>query len=240
MKILSIDTSGRHASAAIIFDGSRENIIGEISLNAKHTEKAYTHSETLMPAIEHLFALTGQTVDEITHIAYTCGPGSFTGLRIGASSALGLSKALNIPAVAVPTLDALAFNVSGMGFDGDICPMLDARRGQVYAALYDNKFNILMGYSALTIHELEAKIRGSTLFVGDGAAANENVLLKIKNAAVAPDNVNFVRASSVGLRALNYIKNDVQTENKMIYVRPPQAVMAQTAIFSNKALAANL
>ena len=223
-RILALDTSGQHASAAIM---ARGMIIGEITLNARHGEKTYTHSETLMPAVEKLFKLTGQKPEELDFIAYTCGPGSFTGLRIGASTALGLAKALNIQTIAVPTLDALAYNAFGMGFKGDICPMMDARRGQVYFALFDSGFNKVIGYKAQSLDEVLLSLRGETLLIGDGAAiihglypsyVNENEKNQLVFAAA---HHNFTRSSSVGLWACNNLNSD---GGKMIYVRQPQAV----------------
>ena len=225
MKILALDTSGQHASAAIVMPSNvyAYDIIGEISLNARHGEKAYTHSEVLMPAVEKLFELTGQKTGELTHIAYTCGPGSFTGIRIGASTALGLAKALNIKAVAVPTLDALAYNAFGMGYKGDICPLMDARREQVYFALFDSELNEVYEYEALSIKEVFSRLRGDTLIIGDGAAALNTQLLakKYESLTIAPPHINFVRASSVGLWACNNLSRE---SGKMIYIRQPQAV----------------
>ena len=217
MKILALDTSGQHASAAIVTDNI---VICEISLNARHGEKAYTHSEILMPSVARLFEMTGQKIEELTHVAYTCGPGSFTGLRIGASTALGLARALDICAIAVPTLDALAFNVIGMGYKWDVCALMDARRGQFYFAVFDKSFTKITDYEALPANEIASKLRGNTLFVGDGTALMQ---IKSENAAFdfAHAHHNFVRASSVGLWACK--NSDVQNE-KMIYVRPPQAV----------------
>ena len=221
MKILAIDTSGQHASASIV---TNSMIIGEIVLNARHGEKTYSHSEILMPGVEKLFELTGQRTDELTHIAYTCGPGSFTGLRIGASTALGLAFALNIKAIAVPTLDALAYNAYGMGFRGDVCPLMDARRGQVYFALFDSDLKKVHDYEALATEEVLSKLRGNTLIIGDGARYlhESNELLSFASA-----HHNFVRASSVGLWACNNLGSE---SGKMIYVRAPQAVREQANV----------
>ena len=232
MKILALDTSGQHASAAILAN-TREDyarhgkaqteVIGEISLNAKQSEKAYTHSEILMPSVDKLFELTGQKREDITHIAYTCGPGSFTGLRIGASTALGLARALGIQAIAVPTLDALAYNVFGIGYKGDVCPLMDARRGQVYFALFDSGFRKVYDYEALSADSLLPKLRGDTLIIGDGGAilSNRSFADGNKSIVFASTHFNFVRASSVGLWA----SHNLNIENeKMIYVRTPQAV----------------
>lgn len=220
-KILALDTSGQHASAAIVADGM---VLGEFSLNARHGRGTYAHSETLMPGVERLFELTAHSPADLTHVAYTCGPGSFTGLRIAASTALGLAFALNIPAVAVPTLDALAHNALGMGLGCDVCPILDARRQQVYAALYDSGLNRLWGYEALPLPDLLKKLRRKTLFLGDGVLAFPQILEGHELALAAPPAQNYVRASSAGMWAL---KNPQGAPGKLIYVREPQAVREQ-------------
>ena len=224
-RILALESSGQHASAAIVADSV---VIGEITLNARHGDKAFTHSEILMPGVEKLFELTGQKQEELTHIAYSCGPGSFTGIRIGASTALGIAKALDIQAIAVPTLDALAYNAFGMGYKGDICPVMDARRGQVYFALFDSGFNNVIDYEALSADLVMSRLRGDTLIIGDGAAAVFNVF-SIGTSKIrldfASSHHNFVRASSAGLWACKNFKGE---NGKMIYVRPPQAVREAT------------
>jgi len=155
MKILAIDTSGVHACAAIV---DNYIVIGEIMLNARTGEKSWAHSEILMPGVDQLFKLTGINSSDLDYIAYTAGPGSFTGLRIGASCALGLAKGINRPTIAVPTLDSLAYNMQGVGCNNLIIPMMDARRGQVYSALYRRdemgKVTRITDYLALPVEEL--------------------------------------------------------------------------------------
>ena len=145
VKILSIDTSGQQAGVAIM---DEYITIGEILINAQSGPKTWHHSEILMPAIERLFALSGLELADMDYVAYTAGPGSFTGLRIGAATALGLARGINKPAVAVPTLDALAYNIlrmipCDMVDSGEsnrlIVPLMDARRGQMYAAIYQTE-----------------------------------------------------------------------------------------------------
>ena len=201
-------------------DGEHISVIGEVSLNAKFGEKEYTHSEVLMPVVSQLFELTGMKPEDVNLVAYTCGPGSFTGLRVGASSALGIAYALHIPSVAIPTLDALAYNMYGTAFDGMVCPMLDARRNQVYTASYSGGLSRVTKYEALTVQELVFKEK--TLVLGDGAYAYRHLLEVLPNVYFAGENQNFIRASSVGICA---IKNPHLNEgNPMIYVRQPQAV----------------
>ena len=232
MKVLSIDTSGQQASAAIV---SEYITIGEILLNARTGEKAWTHSEILMPGINQLFKLTRLSPQDINYIAYTCGPGSFTGLRIGASTALGMAKALNIQAVPVPTLDALAYNALKMGRGNLVVSMLDARRGQVYTATYtrcatNGGISKTSDYMAMPVEDLTeflTKESDDILFLGDGADANSEQLRKVfPHSLIAPANNNSLRASSAGLWAVEKIQNGYEFSDKVdiLYVRAPQAV----------------
>ena len=241
MKILSIDTSGQQATAAIINDYI---IIGEITLNAKTGEKSWTHSEILMPGVEALFKLTAMDINEMDYIAYGAGPGSFTGLRIGASTALGLANGINKPTIAVPTLDLLAYNMLGAKSLGLVVPMLDARRAQVYAAIYQTsatgQLAATTSYMALPVEELLAMVDSqmtqdqtlqqnspAPVFLGDGADAyQENIRAKIPQAIFVAPNNNRQRGASLALCALEKIKNGYQApkEVEMLYVRAPQAV----------------
>ncbi|MCL2355688.1 MAG: tRNA (adenosine(37)-N6)-threonylcarbamoyltransferase complex dimerization subunit type 1 TsaB [Defluviitaleaceae bacterium] len=227
LRILAIDTSGEQGSAAIV---SPYITCGEIFFNARTGEKSWTHSEALMPAVEKLFELTRLEPADIDFVAYTNGPGSFTGLRIGAASALAIARALEIPAIPVPTLDALAHNITCGS--GTIIPMLDARRGQVYTAVYFCENGVISrqtDYTAAPVEEFlqtlsvtaqlpteiasaantsQPNVSGCApgsqiFFLGDGACANEKIIReKIPNAIFAPQNNNRQRASSVGMYAV--------------------------------------
>ena len=239
MKILALDTSGEQASVAIV---DEYITIGEISINAKRGEKSWTHSEILTPCIDQLFSLSGLSPQNIDYIAYTCGPGAFTGLRIGAATAIGLAKALNIPAIPVPTLDALAYNVAEPAIECHIVPMMDARQGQVYFAVYNQSFERKTDYLALPIKEaLDEAITaemtgietmwGTIIFVGCGAdlyKENINALMG-SNQVEVYQNLNRVRASSVAVLAMKHVKSGQFTpptsnEVEILYVRPPQAI----------------
>ena len=247
MKILAIDTSGQQAGAAIIAGDFAHNYItvGEILLNARTGEKSWTHSEILMPGIDRLFALTGLKPGDMDYIAYTSGPGSFTGLRIGASVALGMAKALNRTWVAVPSLDALAYNVLGVGNAGLVVPMFDARRGQIYSAIYSRseqgRISLLTEYMAMHVKEIleilgdfvsqgiagQARNDESIIFLGDGADAYSQEIKEIyPNALITPSNNNRLRAASAGVWAMEKITDGYQFAEKVdiIYVRSPQAV----------------
>ena len=122
MKLLALDSSGLVASVAIL-DG--ETLVAEYTLNYKKT-----HSQTLLPMLDEIVKMTQTELSEMDAIAVAAGPGSFTGLRIGSATAKGLGLALNKPIISVPTLEGIACNFYGT--DAIICPMMDARRQQVY------------------------------------------------------------------------------------------------------------
>jgi len=194
MTTLALDTSGTSASTAIV---NEYIIMAEFSvtLASLKGEGRKTHSETIMPMINQLFEVSGVTLDSIDRIACTCGPGSFTGLRIGASIAKGLAFATSKPLIAVPTLDAMAYNIE--------CefavPMMDARRGQVYSAIYQNGQRV-SDYMALSKEELF------------------NMVDSTKTAFVE----SAVRASAVGAIAQN-MPDAHEADFTLMYIRKPQA-----------------
>lgn len=195
MKILAIEASSQVASVSVLVD---DIITAEYTMNHK-----ITHSQTLMPMIDEIIRRSETELDTIDAIAVSGGPGSFTGLRIGSATAKGLAQALNIPIVHVPTLDAMAYNA--WGFNGIICPIMDARRMQVYTGIYSFEngiFNTHMDSSAISIEELIDAINQydrPVLFIGDGIPVFREVLQKgIKgDIYFAPANMNRQRAASV-------------------------------------------
>lgn len=126
MKILAIDSSGLVASVAIV---TENETIASYTINYKKT-----HSQTLLPMIREIVDMTQTDLQELDAVAVAKGPGSFTGLRIGVATAKGLAMSLDKPVIGVPTLDALAYQACA--YPGLICPMMDARRQQVYTGLY--------------------------------------------------------------------------------------------------------
>ncbi|MCR5292832.1 MAG: tRNA (adenosine(37)-N6)-threonylcarbamoyltransferase complex dimerization subunit type 1 TsaB [Eubacterium sp.] len=126
MKIVALGSSGTVATVAVAED---DKIIAEYSMNYKKT-----HSETLLPMLDEITKNASIDLEDVDAVAVCAGPGSFTGLRIGAATAKGLALALDIPIVPVPTCAGIAYNM--WGFDGLICPIVDARRGQVYTGVY--------------------------------------------------------------------------------------------------------
>lgn len=164
MNILGIDSSGLVASVALLCD---DILVGEYTIHNKKT-----HSQTLLPMIEAMLAMAELPVQEVDAIAVAAGPGSFTGLRIGASTAKGLGQALNIPLIAVPTLEGLAYNLAGA--DALVCSLMDARRNQAYYGIYRVNKTIptaVTEQAAAPIEEIITKVNQlgeKTIFVGDG------------------------------------------------------------------------
>ena len=150
MKILGIESSGMVASVAIV-DG--DTLIAEYTMNHKKT-----HSETLLPMIDEVMKTSEVKMEELDAIAIASGPGSFTGLRIGAATAKGLAMAIDKPIVPVKTCEGLAFNM--WGADGVICPIIDARRNQVYTGLYrvTGGVEVIMDQEPMDIHQLIEKV----------------------------------------------------------------------------------
>ena len=164
MKILALDSSGIVASVAVIED---DILLAEYTVNYKKT-----HSQTLLPMLDEVVKMTELDLETIDAIAVAAGPGSFTGLRIGSATAKGLGLALKKPLIAVPTVDALAYNLYDVS--GLICPIMDARRSQVYTGIYRFEEHKLVAVkqqwaSPMTelIEELN-KLGEPVTFLGDG------------------------------------------------------------------------
>ena len=217
MKILAIDTSALTATAAIL---SEDMLIGEISTTTK-----LTHSQTIMPMIDELLKKVSLDITDIDLFACSEGPGSFTGLRIGIGTIKGLAYGLGKSVVGVSTLEALAHNIDFT--DLVICPIMDARKGQVYNGLYrynGNTLECITEPRALSIEELCQELTERTIFVGDGVNVHkEKIKELLGNKAVfaAPQNL-LQRAGSVVYAALK--KEAVSAEDlTAVYLRKPQA-----------------
>ena len=205
MKILAIDTSGTSGSIAL---SSGADIMKEIT-----TTNVGTHSKWLMPAIDSLLTEEGVTPKDIDLFAVGQGPGSFTGLRIGISIVKGLSWSFDKPIIGVSTLHAMAMNVEASSFkdapeDGpiDICPVLDARKKEVYAALFrldSDGLTRVVDDIAIKPLELTSLLKekgqcGKTLFIGGGVDVyGEDVFSDLPGAVMVPTDKWPVRASNV-------------------------------------------
>ena len=224
MKILALDSSGLVASVAIL---TEEVMLAEYTVNYKKT-----HSQTLLPMLEEIVKMVEMDLSEVDAIAVASGPGSFTGLRIGSATAKGLGLALNKPIIPVPTLDGLAYNLYGT--DQLICPMMDARRNQVYTGIYEfnnNEFSVLKPQVATGVEDIIEELNAlgrEVIFLGDATAVYREIIEeKIKvSYKFAPIHLNRQRAGAVGaLGILYYKKNLIETATKHepVYLRLSQA-----------------
>lgn len=194
MNILCIDTTGPVAGAALMQDGA---ITHEIT--ASH---GLTHSETSLPMVDDILSAAGIEPKDIDLFAAVAGPGSFTGVRIGVCTVKGLAHAWNKPVVAVSSLEALA--TGAFGFDGVICPILDARRAQVYAAAYRFREGELpvevLPMQAVALDEFAAQLpQGERLlFLGDGLRVHFPRLRELlgERAVAAPAHQCYLRAAA--------------------------------------------
>lgn len=194
MKILGIESASLVASVAVVTDGL---VTAEYTVDFKKT-----HSQTLLPMIDEVTRMLELDLHEVDAIAVSGGPGSYTGLRIGSATAKGLGLALEKPLVHVPTMDAMAYNLYGTS--ALICPVMDARRGQVYTGLYhyEEAFEVVKPQCGMDIHELirELNARGErVIFLGDGVPVNEKIIREEMTVSFsfAPAQVNRQRGASV-------------------------------------------
>jgi tRNA threonylcarbamoyladenosine biosynthesis protein TsaB len=211
MKILALDSSGLVASVAIVVDGIT---VAEYTVNHKKT-----HSQTLLPMLNEIKEMTQLDLATVDAIAVAAGPGSFTGLRIGSATAKGLGLALNIPIIPVPTVDALAYNLYGS--NDLICPIMDARRNQVYTGLYEfenDKLKIIEKQCAADISDTVDKINDicgksnkKVIFLGDGVDVYRQRIEEIIKVgySFAPACANRQRAACVATLGIELYKNGV-------------------------------
>lgn len=224
MKILGIDSSGTVASVALV-DG--DITIAEYTVNFKKT-----HSETLLPMIDEIVRMTETDLATIDAIAVAVGPGSFTGLRIGSATAKGLGMAYEVPIIPVPTCHALAYNVWTTN-DAVICPIMDARRNQVYTGIYkyeNGKLVVLCDQTAVDIKDLLLMLASyeEVVFVGDGIPVFQQTIddtFSVKH-YYAPAHINRQRAAAVAtLGAVLFDEGCHETadEHVPVYLRKSQA-----------------
>lgn len=214
--ILGIDSSAISAGCALVED---DKIIAEQYLNTRHT-----HSETLLPMISGMLKSAGVELGDVEKIAVSTGPGSFTGLRIGISTAKGLADAVGKKCVAVSTLEMIAYNF--VGVDGIICACMDARCKQVYNALFKSENGVitrLCDDRAISADELSTelgKIGGKIILAGDGAELMHG--FTEEKYTLAPSALRFQRGSGVCFAARDL--SEVEPAALMPkYLRLPQA-----------------
>ena len=196
MRVLGIESSSLVASVALVTD---DIMTAEYTVDFKKT-----HSQTLLPMLDEIVKLLDLDLDTIDAIAVAGGPGSFTGLRIGAATAKGLGLALKKPLVHVPTVDAMAYNM--WGTSGLVCPIMDAKRSQVYTGLYhvEDGLKVLMEQCPMDMRELARLLneRGErVIFLGDGVPVYRSIIEEEMQVSYgfAPAQMNRQRASCVAV-----------------------------------------
>lgn len=225
MKILALDSTALTATVALCED---EHLIGLYTLNSGSTQ-----SETLLPMVESLMHLMKWDISDIDLFACAKGPGSFTGVRIGAATIKGLAFGRGKPCLGISTLEALAHQLVGLvvGADAILCPVMNARRGQVYNALFrvcDGKLTRLCDDRALSITELEEELLNYSLPVyltGDGYDITQRSMSRL-SVAQTPEHLRYQNAYSVAMVTLDAYRNGIQTTDAELppsYLRLPQA-----------------
>lgn len=233
--VLGIDTGSQTASLGVVADG---RICAALSRGLR------SHCAGLPEAVEEVVAAAGITIRELRAIAVAVGPGSFTGLRIGLSYAKGICLATNLAITGVATLDAISLctPASEIVPGATVCPVLDARKGEIYTALYEFVSDALQKVTrdlVVPLEDLVSRVNGETVFVGDSKAEEVSALVLAKGGAAA-----FAGSARFGLRgsfiaalgaarvAANQLDNPATLEP--LYVRPPDAFVNSTAIRSGE------
>lgn len=231
MLILALESSAKAASVALMED---ENLIAQYSQCS-----GLTHSRTLLPMLEDMLKNTEKNIADVDLIAVAHGPGSFTGIRIGVSTVKGLAWAAQKSCVGVSTLEAMAWHGASSG--GLICPVMDARRSQVYNALFeiddDARPKRLTEDRAISLSELAQELRADgrePLLVGDGAKLTYDYLTQAGLACrIAPANLVYQSAWGVGMAALD--KKPGNADDLLpVYLRLSQAERERQERLSRK------
>lgn len=228
MKILGLDSSGLVAGVAVV---ENDVLLAEYATNYKKT-----HSQTLLPMLDDMRNMIELDLKTIDAVAIASGPGSFTGLRIGSATAKGLGLALGKPLVEVPTLEGLAWNM--WGASGLVCPLMDARRNQVYAAAYafipegeSFRMKTVIPQNPIDVAEFVDKLNEldrEVVFLGDGIPVYLSVIrerIKVPY-RLAPANSNRQRAGSIAsLGAVYFAEGKIvdAADHKPEYLRKSQA-----------------
>ena len=224
MKVLGIDSSGMVATVAVVED---TQMLAEYTINYKKT-----HSQTLLPMLDEVAKMIELDLNTIDAIAVAAGPGSFTGLRIGSATAKGLGLALKKPLVSVPTLEGIAYNFCGS--EKVICPMMDARRSQVYTGIYEfqgNTLKVLEDQMAVPVEEVLEKLNQTgreVILAGDGVPVYLELIEKNLKVPylLAPAHLNRQRAGAVAVLGMQYAKEgklESAMEHQPDYLRLSQA-----------------
>lgn len=240
MKIVALDSSGLVASVAVLED---DNLVAEYNMQYKKT-----HSQTLLPMLDELKKMVELDLKTVDAIAVSNGPGSFTGLRIGAATAKGLSYSLDIPIVEIGTLEGMACNLYGS--DCLIVPIMDARRNQVYTAsyIYENATELtqIIEPCAVSVDEMiknvcsqAGRLHKKVMFLGDAVPVYQSEIEKMMEGeyAFAPAHMNRQRAAAFGYLAIQRLKEGKSVDcyhHNIEYLRLSQAERERNEGIRNK------
>ena len=228
MKILAVDSSGLVASVAVV---EEDILLAEYTMNYKKT-----HSQTLLPMLNEVKQMIELDLNSVDAIAVASGPGSFTGLRIGSATVKGLGLALEKPIVEVPTLEGLAYNLCGTTHL--VCPLMDARRNQVYTGVYGFepseeawRMVTVKEQCAVDVTEILESINElgrPVIFLGDGVPVYKEQIANLCKVpyTFAPAGMNRQRAASIGSLGVIYAKEGkcvAAAEHQPEYLRKSQA-----------------
>jgi tRNA threonylcarbamoyladenosine biosynthesis protein TsaB len=223
MNLLALETSTQMGSIALLSDG---RLISEFQTGIRPS-----YSEMLLPLIDQVLHAAGMEINAIDLFAVAQGPGSFTAVRIGMSIMMGLAIAREKKIISVPSLDGLAYNAYGSSHL--ICPMLDARRGELYYALYrfaePGSMQRITPYAVAPPEGILREIDETVMLLGDGIALYRDRFVKAlgERACVAPAHLQYPRAAAIGAIALQRLSDfhDDATQESLVplYVRSPDA-----------------
>jgi tRNA threonylcarbamoyladenosine biosynthesis protein TsaB len=217
MKILVIDTSGPVCGAAVM---DEEKVYSEFTAQNRNT-----HSASLMPMVEAALHAAGTGLKDLDAIAAVTGPGSFTGVRIGVATAKGLAHGAGLPCIPVDALEALS--ISAGRFDGVVCPIQDARAGQVYGAAFRNGER-LTGDAPMKLEDYLETVRplgDRFLFIGDGVPVHRERIAEALGgqALFAETHTGYLRPAAAGMVALKKGSRTDYLNLQATYLRPPNA-----------------
>lgn len=229
MKILALETSAKSVSCAVVEDGA--------PLASSYQCTGLTHSRTLLPMVDAMLKNADLTLDDINAIAIAAGPGSFTGLRIGIAAVKGLAWAADKPCLGVSTLEAMAENIAHL--NGLVVGAMDARRAQVYNAVFEAKDGVLTRLTpdrAISLEDLCAQLTGKDqpiTVLGDGGMLCQRYLTEhgVK-CSLAPAALLYQNAVGVGLAAERaYARGETVSAQELlpVYLRPAQAERLRNA-----------
>ena len=217
MRLLIIDTSGPVCGAAVM-DESR--VLSEFTAQNRNT-----HSASLMPMVESALRAAGTELKDLDAVAAVTGPGSFTGVRIGVATAKGLAHGAGLKCIPVDALEALSRSAGA--WDGLVCPIQDARAGQVYGAAFRNGERLTPD-EPMKLEEYLEKISAlgeRFLFLGDGVPVHREKIREIlgEKAEFAPAHLGYLRPSAAGMIALEKGRETDYLGLQATYLRPPNA-----------------